>query len=241
MKTPHTGILACLLIACNCSCLQADENAADANKIGAPPKGDPVVVLMDTTAPGGVYDQDNRDSGGSNTKEIKSALEEHDFLPPRSLRAQPIDWTWGNEDFVCSQRPDLVIIHRSSFYHPVNALFKFSKDHPYADPAEEEKWKRFYSICEDKLLLFMAYVATRVPGTQFLIYSRGTDPKWTDEHWRTEVWTKSVETRFPELKGRVRTMVIPGGYATGSFRQPETRELLRSNVTSILRLPKKTK
>ena len=81
MKTPHTGILACLLIACNCSCLQADENAADANKIGAPPKGDPVVVLMDTTAPGGVYDQDNRDSGGSNTKEIKSALEEHDFLP----------------------------------------------------------------------------------------------------------------------------------------------------------------
>jgi tRNA A-37 threonylcarbamoyl transferase component Bud32 len=204
------------------------------------PTKDPVVLLMDTTAAGGVYDQVDRDSGVSNTTVIKSALQEYNCLPPRSLHDQPIDWQWGNEDFVCSLAPDLVIIHRSSFYHPVNALFNFPKDHPYQDPKEEAKFKRIYSICEDKLLLLMAYVARRVPQTHFLIYSRGTDPTWTDDHWRIDVWTKSVETRFPELRDRISTMVVPGGYEKGSFRNKETREMLRSNVIEILKLPKKT-
>ena len=139
-----------------------------------------------------------------------------------------------------SLRPDLVIIHRSCFYHPVNVLFGFSKDHPYADPAEEEKWRRLYAVCDDKLLLFMAYVATQVPHTKFLVYSRGTDPQWTNDHFRTEVWTKTVETRFPQLKDRIRTMAIPRGYE-GSFRHHETRQLLRSIVREIPGLRDKRK
>jgi serine/threonine protein kinase len=207
-------------------------NSVTGPNLGAPPR-EPIVVLMDTTAKDGVYERDTRDSGGSNTIDIKNVLQENDFLPPRNLHSQAIDWKWSNEDFVCSLRPDLVIIHRSSFYHPVNALFGFPKDHPYTDSLEEEKWQRFYSICENKLLLFMAYVATRERRTQFLVYSRGTDPKWTDDHWRTEEWAKPNEARFPELKDRIKTMVVAGGYEKGTFRDIETKTRLRKIVKDI--------
>jgi hypothetical protein len=86
----------------------------------------------------------------------------------------------------------------------------------------------------------MVYIASHSPGTHFLVYSRGTDPQWTNDFWRTQIWPKTMQTRFPELKGRVTPMVIPHGY-NGSFREPETRELLGSNVTAILKLPKKAK
>jgi hypothetical protein len=198
------------------------------------PKVNPVVLLMDTTSPVGIYDTDNIGKGGSNTKEARKALQELGLAPPLILHQQSVDQNWSGESFVRSLRPDLVIIHRSSFFHPLNAILNLTNS---VDPA---KWQAAYDIAEDKLISFMGYVASHWPRAQFLVYSRGTDPHWTNDFWRTNTWIKSVETRFPELKGRVIPMVVPQGY-NGSFRKPDTRELLRSNVIDILKLPKKAK
>jgi len=198
---------------------------------------DPVVVLMDTTAPGGIYDTNN--IGGSNTTEVRKALEDMGLVPPLKLYYESIDSNWGGESRVRSQRPDLVIIHRSSFFHPLNAVLSLGRP-PFTNSLDREKFKAGYDLAEDKLISFMGYVASHVPRTHFLVYSRGTDPQWTNDFWRTNTWIKFVEDRYPELNGRMTPMVIPRGY-NGSFRQPETRVLLGSNVTAILKLPKKAK
>lgn len=49
---------------------------------------------------------------------------------------------------------------------------------------------------------------------------------------------RSVEARFPALKDRISTMLIPGGSAE-SFKSPETAEEIRNHVRTTLRLPEK--
>jgi hypothetical protein len=202
-------------------------------------KDDPVIVLMDTTAPGGIYDEENQQPGGSNTKELQRVLTENNFLPSSSLYSESIPAGWDREDFIAELRPDLIIIHRSSFYHPVNAVLKLGRP-PFTNLVDELRWKAVYELADERLILFMAYVASHVPHTKFLIYSRGTDPDWVQDDKRLD-WQKKIEGRFKELKGRITTMVVEGGYQKGTFKDPKTAEDLRTNVTEILKLPRKTK
>jgi hypothetical protein len=199
-------------------------------------KGDPVVVLMDTTAPGGIYDADN--AGGSNTTEARKALQDLGLVPPLEVHAEPIDLKWRGQARVRDRHPDLVIIHRSSFYHPVNAALKIPRERN-ENSDDQKRWEAVYRLADDKLIDFMGYVGSQVSRTKFLVYSRGTDPQWPDDQYR-EQWKKDIERAYRELEGRIWTMVIPGKFE-GSFRKPETRELLRSNVTHILRLSDKAK
>jgi len=195
----------------------------------------PVVLLMDTTSPAGIYDLDNVGTGGSNTKEVRKALQDLGLVPPLATDQEPIDSNWGGEFRVRSLRPDLVMIHRSAFFHPLNKVLNLTN-------SDSPEWKAAYAIAEDKLISFMGYVASHCPQTKFLVYSRGTDQQWTNDFWRTQTWPKTVEARFSELKGRVIPILIPRGHdGSFSFRQPETRKLLGSNVTAILKLPKKAK
>ena len=182
-----------------------------------------------TTAPAGIYDADNRGTGGSNTKEVRHVLQDLGLVPPLRLQQEAIDFNWSGESRV----------HRSSFFHPVNAVLSLGRP-PFTNEVDYKRWKAVYELADDKLISFMGYVASHVTSTKFLVYSRGTDPQWTNDVWRTQTWTQAIEGRFPELKGRVTTMVIPHGYH-GTFRDPETRELLGSNVRAILKLPKKDK
>jgi serine/threonine protein kinase len=201
-------------------------------------KHDPVVVLMDTTAPRGVYDADNRAIGASNAKELVEALRPD--LPVHSLNPVSISAGWAGEMSVITLRPDLVIIHRSSFFHSYNAVFDLGSSNVFKRSADDPKWVFLYNnIGDDKLLSVLNTIATEVPQTKFLIYSRGTDTNWLSDDFRLE-WVKKAEARFPKLKGRITTIVIPNGY-DGSFRDPYTRTLLRSNVTHILKHPKKAK
>jgi serine/threonine protein kinase len=200
------------------------------------PKGDPVVVLMDTTAPGGVYDPDNRAIGASNARELVNALEA--LLPPRSLNPVSLSAGWDRETYVISLGPDLVIIHRSSFHHSYNAVFNFGATNEFKHPADDPKWRFLYDLIgDDKLITLLGTIGNEVPHTKFLVYSRGTDTNWLRDDFRAE-WVRKFEVRYPKLNGRIYTMVIPHDY-NGSFRQEETRELLRSNVIDILKLPKK--
>jgi hypothetical protein len=201
-----------------------------------PPKGAPVVVLMDTTAPGGVYDPDNRAIGASNARELVNALEA--LLSPRSLNPVELFAGWARETYVISLGPDLVIIHRSSFHHSYNAVFNFGATNEFKHPAEDPKWRFLYDLIgDDKLITLLGTIGNEVPHTKFLVYSRGTDTNWLRADFRAG-WVRKFEVRYPKLNGRIYTMVIPHDY-NGSFRQEETRELLRSNVIDILKLPKK--
>ena len=202
------------------------------------PTADPLVVLMDTVAERGVYDADNRAIGASNAKELVEAL--RTLLPVQSLKPVSLSAGWAGEMSVIGLRSELVIIHRSSFFHSYNAIFDFGSTNLFKHTADDPKWAFLYnSIADDKLISVLNTIATEVPKTKFLVYSRGTDTNWLRDDFRGE-WVKKVEARFPRLKDRISTMVIPHGY-DGSFREPETRKLLQSNVNRILGLPAKKK
>jgi len=196
----------------------------------------PVVVLMDTTAERGVYDADNRATGASNAKELYKVLESH--LPPANLHPEPLSAGWEREAHVISLRPDLVIIHRSAFFHSYNEKFNSGSTNEFKHPADDPKWRFLYNlIADDKLISLLGTIGNEVPNSKFLIYSRGTDTNWLRDDFRAE-WVTQVEARSPKLKGRITTMVIPNGYA-GTFRDPKTAEELRNRVKTILGLPEK--
>ena len=188
-------------------------------------KRDRIVVLMDTTAEGGVYDDDNKKNGGNNAQELMNVL---DDLPGLDLRPQPTSARWDRENAVLKMRPDLLVIHRSLFFHPLNAIFQFTKE------KDEKEWDELYYAADDRLRVFIGFVGSHEPRTQFLIYSRGTDPNWLSQSFQDD-WVRQVEVRFPKLKGRISTMVIPGKME-GTFRNPDTGLLMIREVQRILRL-----
>lgn len=198
-----------------------------------------VGVLMDTTAEHGIYDDDNRRNGNSNAKEVAEALRIPDFrevLPQEKMIEVPVGLNWARKDHVRSLRPHLLIIHRSVFYHPWAAELSL----PYPPFKTDEEFrtfaKRYRTLGDNPLREFLGDIGNAVPRTRFLVYSRGTDTNWVSESYR-QSWVKDLESQYPALSGRVTTMLIPGDQK-GTFRDTETRELLRSNVIEILKLPK---
>jgi tRNA A-37 threonylcarbamoyl transferase component Bud32 len=208
-------------------------------------KGDPVVVLMDSPVDRAVYDEDIKGTGKTNAEVLKKVL---DGLPlggtPQltiSDEASKPDWRGENE--VIGYRPNLVLFHRSAFFHPVNAQIELG--YPAVGEPGYDKWNYLYGVSDDKLVCFMGLVATVLPGTKFLIYSRGTDVKWKDDGFRKK-WELNCEQRFRALKGCVNTMLIdpsptiPSGLK-GSFRDPKNADKMRKRVKEILGLPEKAK
>jgi tRNA A-37 threonylcarbamoyl transferase component Bud32 len=198
---------------------------------------DPVVVLMDTTAAGGVYDDDRREAGGTNAEEISKVL--HPLLPT-SILPEPVSSKWDREAAVLAMRPKLILIHRSLFFHSLNAELKFGSP-PFTNQLDEIRWKTLYRISDERLHVFMGFIGTSNPDTKFLVYSRGTDENWLDEDFR-EKWKNELGDRFPALHGRITTMLIkkyerPGG----TFRHPQTAEEIRGHVRRILHLKEKPK
>ena len=196
-----------------------------------------VVVLMDTTAERGIYDADNKKTGNSNAKEVAEALRAMDFrktLPPEKMSEVPVGLNWARKDHVRSLRPDLLIIHRSLFYHPWAVELSL----PYPEFKTDEEFqtftKRYRTLGDNPLREFLGDIGNAVPRTQFVVYSRGTDTNWLSEAYR-QSWVKDLESQYPALAGRVATMVIPGG-TNGTFRDMETRVLLRSTVAKSLKL-----
>lgn len=200
-----------------------------------------VIVVIDTAADGGVYDEKNKGKGITNGEEIRNALE---GLPvttrPEHISIHWIDMLWRGEVSVINNQPDAVLIHRSSPFHPIAA--EMGLKYPPFSESELTKSNNFefiYRLCDVALTSFLANIGSQSPRTRFLIYSRGTDPNWTNKNYRME-WVKNVEERFPWLKGRISTMWIQEGKdgSKASFRNPETAEAIRNWVktNAILRL-----
>ena len=129
----------------------------------------PVVVLMDTAAPRGVYDQETRDVSGTNADVLSDLLRDLPLL----LQKESIGAAWDREDQVLRQNPELVLIHRSGFFHSI--ALELGLVYPDDDENfDEHKWSRTYAIADDKLIAFLGFVGIGNPNTRFLVYSRGT-------------------------------------------------------------------
>ncbi len=181
-------------------------------------------------------------------------LQEEDLLPSSSLNPVPMDEHWFGLAYVLSKHPDLVIIHRSAFFHTVNAKLGLKKVEKRKTPEEKPltpeeemenaKWQAVYDECDGKLRMFIILIGMNEPRTKFLVYSRGTDTQWLEPGYQQEKWIKPLEAEAPELKGRIFTMTIStknkdGHPKEASFFNQDTRVLLRKNVIEILKLSKK--
>ena len=191
----------------------------------------PIVVIMDTSAPRGVYEADTRDKGGTNADDLNELLRDLAV----NIRKESIGATWEREEQIVSQDPDLVLVHRSGFFHAMNLEFGFG----YPDDAKgfnEPSARRLYELADNKLIAVLGFIGKGDPRTKFLVYSRGTGGDWNEQEKRA-AWVRKVEGRFPFLKGRVTTVNVPGGPTAGSFDDAATANLFRQQVQALLNLP----
>ncbi len=198
-----------------------------------PVNATPVVILMDTSAPEGVYDPETRKKSGTNADDITDAL--RDF--PVALHKETDGATWDREDQVVKQFPDLVVIHRSAFIHAMSFDFERIWEEAGAPAAPQASLQRFNDtiyrhlspIGRDKLETFLGYIAGRNPRTRFLLYSR----EWREASQHS--WQEMVERRFPGLKGRVTTLNVGAG-AAANFHDASAVAEMRRAVSGILHL-----
>jgi hypothetical protein len=189
----------------------------------------PVVFLMDTHAPRGVYDLETRNNSGTNADDLNDLLRDLPVL----LHKETLGSRWHREDQILKQLPDLILIHRSAFFHSFNLEVGLGYP-PFDDPEHEAMVLRIYELIDSKLMAFLGYVALGDSQTKFLVYSRGRGGQWPEEDQK--VWVAEAEKRFPQLEGRLFTMKVPGGSDTASFRDPKTAGMIRERVVSMLGL-----
>jgi len=189
----------------------------------------PVVFLMDTLAPFGVYDPETRRSSGTNADDLNDLLRDL----PVVLHKETLGSTWDREDQILKQRPDLIVIHRSALFHSINLELGFGYP-PFDDPEHQARVERIYELVDGKLMAFFGYVALGDPQTKFLVYSRGAGEGWIEE--QQVAWLAEIERRYPPLQGRVSTMRVPRGPDGASFRDPATGRMIRERVVSLLSL-----
>ena len=184
---------------------------------------------MDPPSHRGVYEEATRNRSETNADELSRVLSDL----PLIIHKESLGSQWGRHHQVLLQSPDLVLIHRSAFFHALNAEFGFSyEDEPGYD---EKRWRLLYDLTDAKLVTLLGYISREHRQTRFLVYSRGTGGGWADPESR-EAWTQAAVNRFPELRDRLHTMQVPGGVAAGSFTTPNARSVVRERVTSLLGL-----
>jgi len=189
----------------------------------------PIVVVMDTAAPRGVYDDDVRNAGGTNADSLTEVLRDL----PVMLQKETVGATWAREDQILKQAPSLILIHRSSFYHSMAEEFDFG--YPGEPEFDEARAKALYEISQNKLMALLGYVGQVSPGTRFVVYGRDAGGDWENDQDRAR-WLAQVEGRFPVVKGRITAIGIPGGLAGGSMHDETTQQMFRQLVRSLLKL-----
>ena len=191
----------------------------DRSNPGPPPNPRPVVVLMDSPLPGRVYDRATFAAGGSNADDITDALQDLKI----SVRKETTNAAWHREEQVVRQNPDLIIAHLSCLL-----------DARVAEPegGHGPVWEHMFAVAESRLLLVFGYVGAMNPRTRFLVYSRGR----FDDPAAAAAFVSEAEARLPALRGRLRTLHVPGGDNHATFRDPATAQLIRERVQAILKL-----
>jgi serine/threonine protein kinase len=173
--------------------------------------GPPVIVLMDSTHPQRVYDDDTRKTGGTNADDLTDLLRDL----PVTLVKENTNVLWHREAQVLKEKPDLIVIHRSCFF-----------DATYFPEAELSN--RTYPFAADKLEIFVGFVGANLLTARFLVYSSRS---WKDEG-ELAIWVSNLEQRFPVLKNRVRAWSVP--LDRTSFRHPKTGAEVKALIRDLL-------
>jgi hypothetical protein len=181
---------------------------------GPPVNAQPVIVLMDSPLPGRIYDPRTASQGGTNADDVTDVLR----TLPVAIRKENTSAVWHREEQVVAENPDLIISHLSCLLDERVAN---------GDGAVAE---HLSDVAEYRLLLFFAYVASRNPRTQFIVYSRAQFARKGGE----AMWLANEEAHLPILRGRLHPMTVPGGKERATFRDPSTGELLRTRVRQVL-------
>jgi hypothetical protein len=202
---------------------------SDGNEKAWQSNGTPVVIIMDTYAPRGVYDDETRRKSGTNADVLSDILADL----PVTTQKETIGSTWDREAQILKQHPSLVLIHRSAFFHSMNQ--DLGVGYPEGTEDYSEEFQRLYQIADNKLVALLGFLASQRGQMTFLVYSRGTGGGWTDPEYR-ERWIHQAEGRFPELANKIIAIAVPGGTEEGSFRREDVAELIRSHVQEILQL-----
>lgn len=220
----ETSLLA--LLAVGMVWLIAKDLASD---VGASSTGElPVVVLMDTYAPRGVYDEQTVLRSNTNADVLSTQLADL----PAILQKEAVGAIWNRESQIIRQKPSVIVIHRSAFFHSMNLELGFGyPDEP--DTWDEEKMARLYEIADNKLVAFLGYVSTALPEARFVIYSRGTGGGWADPDYRS-AWAQAAGNRFASLEGRIAAMAVPGGTSEGSFYRQDALDAVRGLIVEAL-------
>ena len=121
-----------------------------------PPNPVPVIVLMDSPLPGRVYDPRTAAEGGTNADDVTDALRDL----PVAIRKENTSAAWHREEQVVGENPDLIVSHLSCLFDA-----RVGGD-------QTAVLEHLFDVAENRLLVFLAYVAARNPRTQFIIYSR---------------------------------------------------------------------
>jgi len=182
----------------------------------AAPAGPPVIVLMDSTHPERVYDDQTRKAGGTNADDLTDLLRS---LPVRLVK-ENTNASWHREYEVIEENPAIIVAHRSCFYDATML-------------GEASREKAFIDLSWDKFETFAALAAQANPRTKVLVYSRGS---WGDEAARSK-WVAGMEQRFPPLKGRIDALRVNLDRPT--FRNPETGAEIRQHIVALLGLATK--
>ena len=211
---PHAAGVLVLLLAVALVVHRGDRSA------GPPPNPRPVVVLMDSPLAGRVYDPRTIAAGGTNADDITDALQSL----PVAVQKENTSAMWHREEQLVRQNPDLVVSHLSCL------LDERFGEPELRGPVNEH----LFAVATSRLVGVFGFVAAANPRTRFLVYSRGT----LDPPERAAAFVAEAETRFPVLRGRIGTFVVPGGRAHATFRDPETARLIRERIREILGLPR---
>jgi len=172
----------------------------------------PVIVFMDSPLEGRVYDPRTLAAGGTNADDITDALRGLPIVTHKE-NTSPM---WHREEEVRQQNPDLIVSHLSCL-------------HDQRVTNDPEVRKQFFDMSEQRLTAFFGYLASVSPRTKFLVYSRGRFG--SDE----ATWVNHVVARFPQMRGRLFAMIVPGGNKA-TFRDPATMQQVHARVVEILGL-----
>jgi hypothetical protein len=181
-----------------------------------PPNARQVIVLMDSPLPGRVYDPRTEKEGQTNADDLTDVLRNL----PVSIHKENTSAVWHREEQVLSQNPDLIVAHLSCLLDA-----RVAADQPVIG-------QHLFELAENRLLLFLAYVAASNPRTRFILYSRSRFQQRGGE----QSWVAIQEARLPVLRERLSAFTVPGGVGKASFREPSTADLLRARVKQVLNL-----
>jgi hypothetical protein len=179
------------------------------------PNAVPVIVLMDSPLPGRVYDPRTLAEGGTNADDVTDALRDLRV----AIRKENTSAAWHREEQVVGENPDLIVSHLSCLLDA-----RVGEGQPAVSD-------HLFDVAENRLLVFLAYVAARNPRTRFIVYSRSV----FQTHGGEEQWVATQVARLPVLRDRLNAFIVPGG-REASFREPHTRQLLRARVAQVLGL-----